>query len=172
MRRLVHGNYDQKHARAIHLAAPHLEFSEIEKMVAIIEPQFLVIVPEEPASWRAPLFNLGVKLSSIQVLSNRNGKRIITHSGYTPARIDSRIVSQVSKAKGFFPRALEVKTPSTIIGSGSVEILVNGSKTIWRVVSAQKVVYLFPNGTFDLNDRENLQLVRDIEGNLHLEEII
>jgi hypothetical protein len=171
MRRLVHGHYTDAHAEAMLKENPDLDADRLKRMIRTVDPEFLVVVPTETPEWRSTLSNLGVKIACVQVFASREGKRVVVHSGDRPGGWGTSFVSNLKHDQAFSPRALRVETPSAIPSGDSLDLLVNDYWTTWRVVKAQRVTYILPNGTLDLEFRKKLRLVRDSGGSLSIEEV-
>jgi hypothetical protein len=161
MRRLVNGRYTDTHVEAIHKRCPEVDPKRLSSLVRSVEPEFLVVVPREEGEWRTTLANLGVKLAVVGVFVDHQGRRLVTHDGDHAQRWEGGHLSRLIR-DGFLPRAFRLDVPSAIPDSDALVLMYHGFRTTWRVIRAKKATYILPNGSLDLDEHSEYQLMRSV----------
>jgi hypothetical protein len=167
MRRLVNGEYNERHAVAISRLSDAIDPVRMLNLVRSSDPDFLVIVPNESIEWRTTLSNLGVKLATVEVFVSHRGRRIVNYSGDTPQSWDDGHLSKLSR-DGILPRAFKVDIPSAIPQKPELSLTYQGLLTTWRVMATKKVTYILPNGSFDLDEGQPYVICRNQQGDLEI----
>jgi hypothetical protein len=167
MRRLVNGEYNERHAIAISRLSPQVDPVRMHNLIATTDPDFLVIVPTETLEWRTTLSNLGVKLATVEVFVSHRGKRIVRYSGDSLQSWGDGHLSRLSR-DGILPRAFRVDIPSAIPQNAELPLIYKGFLTTWRVMAAKKATYILPNGSFDLDEGQPYVICRNHQGDLEI----
>ena len=169
MRRLASGDYGDRHAQAISTAAPDLDFSRLKGMVASSYPEMIVVVPLVAPAWKSTLSNLGVKLAQVRIYIDDRNNRLLTYEGDRPTQRDDSFVTALTKIP-HLPRGFRVESTGSLPEQPTIDLVLDGYRTTWRVVKTGRFTALLPNGSLTTDESRRYYVVRDDNGDFILRE--